>query len=91
MDPSIQPIVAALRQRAAEHDLALHVEFWNGHRESTGAAPKVALELNRPEAAARLLRADLGSPLARAYVEGDIDLQGPSGLTARFDHRGLEP
>jgi cyclopropane-fatty-acyl-phospholipid synthase len=75
LDATIQPIVAALRQRALERRLALRVEFWNGHREVIGDSPNVTLQLNRPEAALRLLRPDLAS-LGEAYIKGEIDLHG---------------
>ncbi len=76
MAPNISYVVSALRQRATELDLGLNLELWNGHREAFGASPAVTLRLNRPEAAWRLRRPDLGS-LAQAYVEGDIDVTGP--------------
>ena len=82
MSPNAHFIVSALRQRLAERNLSLNLELWNGHRESFGDAACVTLRLNRPEAARRLLKPDLGT-LGQAYVEGDIDLIGPASEVVR--------
>lgn len=70
MPTLVQHVVAALRQRSVERRLALKREFRDGHRESLGGNASVTLRLNRPEAALRLLRPDLGTP-GQAHVEGD--------------------
>jgi len=77
LDATIQPIVAALRQHALERQLALHIEFWNGHQEVIGDSPSVRVQLTRPEAALRLLHPNLTS-LGEAYIKGEIDLHGPA-------------
>jgi cyclopropane-fatty-acyl-phospholipid synthase len=79
----VQHVVAALRQHSAERRLALNLEFWDGHRESLGGPANVTLRLNRPEAALRLLRPDLGT-LGQAYVDGDIDVVGPTEDVVRL-------
>jgi cyclopropane-fatty-acyl-phospholipid synthase len=71
----IERVLDGVRQRAAERRVSFNVEFWNGHRETFGSAPRVTLKLNNPKVALRLLKPDLGT-LGEAYVEGDIDLEG---------------
>lgn len=83
MSTLVQHVVTALRQGSAERHLALNLEFWDGHRESLGGPARVTVRLNRPEAARRLLRPDLGA-LGRAYVEGEIDVIGPAQEVVRL-------
>ena len=83
---SIDHVLDAVRRRAAERKLAFNLELWNGRRETFGSAPRVTLRVNRAKAALRLLKPDLGS-LGEAYVEGDIDLEGPAAEIVRL---GLE-
>jgi cyclopropane-fatty-acyl-phospholipid synthase len=80
--PDIPQLVALLKQRAAERQLSLNLELWNGRHESFGPAPAVTLKLNRPEAVWRLRKPDLDA-LGRAYVEGEIDVLGPADEAVR--------
>ena len=60
-------------QRLSMLGLPVRVEFWNGKRVDSGNSPKFTLALRRPEALKALFRPGLGK-IAKAYVEGDIDL-----------------
>lgn len=77
MLPIPTAIPSALKHKLAERQLSLTIEFWDGHRESFGPSPQVTLRINRPAAMARLLSPDLGS-LGEAYVEGELDVEGPA-------------
>lgn len=69
-------IIDVLRPLIAGRGLALGLQFWDGHRETLGAGPPpVTLRLPHPDAAFKLIQPDLGA-LARAYVLGEIDVEG---------------
>lgn len=74
---AIDPLIARLRQSAAEGGPALNLEFWNGRREAIGDRADLTIRVNRPEAAVCLLAPDLTS-LGGAYVDGAIDVIGPA-------------
>ena len=61
--------------RLKSRPLSLALELWDGRRFELGPDPKVTLRLNKPHALKALAHPTLGR-LARAYVEGDADLQG---------------
>ena len=56
--------------------LPLAIELWNGHRFSPAGHPAVTLRVPRNSALKRLVNADLAE-LGEAYVEGDVDVEGP--------------
>ncbi len=60
--------------RARLQGLPLKVELWNGETAGSAAAP-VRMRVNTPKALRILVRPSMGG-LARAYVEGWIDLEG---------------
>ena len=65
--------------------LPLHVRLWNGQELGNAASAKVRLHLHDPGAIKNLIGASLGK-LARAYVEGDIDIEGrPQDILALGD------
>jgi len=64
-----------VQRRLADSALPLLVELWNGERVGEAAAAQVKLRLNQPSALKALADPSLGA-LARAYVEGDLDLEG---------------
>ncbi len=52
------------------------IELWNGHRAQAGENPSVVLRVCSQAAALHLLRPTLGR-LGQAYVDGQIDIEGP--------------
>jgi len=69
----IEKKLAELQSRG---ELPLAVELWNGHRYAPAEQPGVTLRVARHASLRRLKRADLAA-LGEAYVEGDLDLEGP--------------
>ena len=71
---------ARLEKKLAEMqdrgELPLAVELWNGHRYAPPGCPAVTLRVARHARLGRLARADL-SALGEAYVDGDLELEGP--------------
>jgi len=53
--------------------IPVRVEFWNGKSVAAGKPPQMKVALRRPGALKALFRPGLGK-IAKAYVEGDIDL-----------------
>ncbi|WP_341644715.1 cyclopropane-fatty-acyl-phospholipid synthase family protein [Thauera sp. SDU_THAU2] len=75
MDSS-SPLVEALRRLVADRGLALGLQLGDGRTETLGSGPaSVILRLPHPETALKLLPPDLGT-LARAYIHGEIDVEG---------------
>ncbi len=56
--------------------LPLAIELWNGHRFAPAGRSSVTLRVPRTSALKRLVDADLAG-LGEAYVEGDVDVEGP--------------
>jgi cyclopropane-fatty-acyl-phospholipid synthase len=69
----IERKLAELQSRG---ELPLAVELWNGHRYAPAGRPGVTLRVARHASLRRLKRADLAA-LGEAYVEGDLDVEGP--------------
>ncbi|HTQ78008.1 MAG TPA: class I SAM-dependent methyltransferase [Burkholderiales bacterium] len=57
-------------------ELPLAIELWNGKRFELGEHPTVTLRVPGTSAARRFARPDLAT-LGEAYVEGEIDVEGP--------------
>ncbi len=76
-------ILNLFEQRLHTLGVPVSVEFWDGKRVSLGDFPKVKMALRRPAALKALARPGLGK-IARAYVEGDIDLDCDSHDLAEF-------
>jgi cyclopropane-fatty-acyl-phospholipid synthase len=68
-------VLGQFRQRLKEGRLPLAVRLWNGDLFSSDVHAKVRLTVHRPRVVQTLSKPTLGK-LARAYVEGDIDLDG---------------
>ncbi len=75
-----------IRQLAGRlQGLPLHVRLWNGQTLGDADSAKVFLYLHDPGSVKNLIGASLGK-LARAYVEGAIDLEGrPQDILALGD------
>lgn len=65
-----------LERWRGEHELPLALELWNSQRFELGKTPRVLMRLNSPRGVRHLLRPSLAS-LGSAYVEGEIDIDGP--------------
>jgi cyclopropane-fatty-acyl-phospholipid synthase len=57
--------------------LPLSVELWNGQKLELSDSPRVTIRVHHPRALSCLARPSLGK-FAKAYVEGEIDLEGDS-------------
>ena len=69
----IEKLLADLQSRG---ELPFAVELWNGHRYAPAGPPLVVLRVPRKDSLKRLAHADLAA-LGEAYVEGELDLEGP--------------
>ena len=70
-----QLLVHQLRRRVEASGLPFVVELWNGERVGTAADAVVRVRLQRPSSLKAMADPSLGA-LARAYVEGGLDLVG---------------
>ena len=69
----IEKTIAALRARA---EVPLAIELWNGRRYEFGEEPSVTFRVTDASALKRISSPDFAS-LGEAYVEGDLELEGP--------------
>ncbi|CAM5188957.1 MULTISPECIES: SAM-dependent methyltransferase [Alcaligenaceae] len=75
---SSSSIVEALRPLVVDCGSTLNLQFWDGRSETLGSGTAaVTLHFPTPSAALRLIPPDLGA-LAQAYIQGDIDVEGPA-------------
>ena len=65
-----------LTELQASGRLPLAIELWNGRRFAPAGLPPVTLRVARTAALKRLTNPDLAA-LGEAYVEGEIDIEGP--------------
>jgi cyclopropane-fatty-acyl-phospholipid synthase len=70
-----QLLVNQVRRRVEVAGLPLLVELWNGEQVGDAAAAKVRVRLKQPASLKAMANPSLGA-LARAYVEGELDLDG---------------
>ncbi len=79
--------------RLRRHDIPAIVRLWNGTEVALGNAPVVTLRIRNLTALRHLLDPSLAS-LGRAYVEGDIDVEGRAtdivDVAARLSEHGPE-
>ncbi len=64
-----------LRDRVADDRLPLRVTFWDGEVFDFSAKPRVTIALRTPRLMRYFLTGDIAG-LGRAYVEGEIDVEG---------------
>jgi cyclopropane-fatty-acyl-phospholipid synthase len=69
----IEKTIAALRSQG---ELPLAIELWNGRRYELGEDPSVTFRVTGADALKRISSPDFAS-LGEAYVEGDLELEGP--------------
>ena len=69
----LEKTIAALRSRA---EIPLAIELWNGRRYELGEEPSVTFRVADADALKRISSPDFAS-LGEAYVEGDLELEGP--------------
>lgn len=70
-----QMMISQVRQRLQAFDLPVSIELWNGENVLPALSPRVRVRLHKPASLKALAKPSLGS-LARAYVEGELDLEG---------------
>ena len=73
LESRIEKTIAALRARG---EVPLAIELWNGRRYELGGHPSVTFRVTGKEALKRIASPDFAS-LGEAYVEGDLELEGP--------------
>src|SRR6185369_13114568 len=75
--PMLESLVEKkLSELQASGRLPLAVELWNGHRFEPAEHPPVTLRVPRTSSLMRLANPDLAA-LGEAYVEGEVDIEGP--------------
>ena len=71
-----QLMIRQVRQRLLANGLPVAIELWNGEQLTPKLlSPRVRVRLHRPASLKAFVKPSLGA-LARAYVEGEIDLDG---------------
>jgi cyclopropane-fatty-acyl-phospholipid synthase len=70
-----QLLLRQVRQRLKAADLPLAVELWTGERVGSAGEAAVLMRLHHPDGLRAMAEPSLGA-LARAYVEGELDLLG---------------
>lgn len=70
-----QLMINRVRQRLQAYDLPVAIELWNGENVLPAPSPRVRVRLHKPASLKALAQPSLGA-LARAYVEGELDLEG---------------
>ena len=70
-----QMMISQVRQRLQAFDLPIAIELWNGENVLPALSPRVRVRLHKPASLKALAKPSLGT-LARAYVEGELDLEG---------------
>jgi cyclopropane-fatty-acyl-phospholipid synthase len=75
-----------LAELQARGELPLAIELWNGHRFASADASSVTLRVPRTSALRRLANPDLAA-LGEAYVEGEVDIDGPIDEALRAAER----
>lgn len=68
-------LVSQVKRRVEASGLPFMVELWNGEQVGDATQPLVRVRLHQPSGLKALADPSLGA-LARAYVEGDLDLEG---------------
>jgi cyclopropane-fatty-acyl-phospholipid synthase len=73
LNSSIEKKLADLQSRG---ELPFAVELWNGHRYAPASRSPITLRIPGTAALKRLAKPDLAA-LGEAYVEGEVDIDGP--------------
>lgn len=79
-------MISQLEQRLSSFGLPVAVTLWNGQTISPAGAAAVRIAVRTPRALLSLANPSLGK-IAKAYVEGDIDLEGDAHETLRLGER----
>lgn len=86
-----QLMIRQVRERMQANNLPVSIELWNGEHVLPTLAPRVRVRLQKPSSLKALAKPTLGT-LARAYVEGELDLEGDIrdilSMGDRFCHAG---
>ncbi len=73
LEKRLDEYIRRLREKVS---LPLSLSLWNGHEHHFGPDPQVRLHLRAPSALEHVIHPSLDG-LGEAYVEGDIDIDGP--------------
>lgn len=79
-------MISQIERRLARLGLPLAVSLWDGTTALPQAEPRVRLTVKSPEAIASLAHPTLGG-IAKAYVEGQIDIEGDMRETIRIGEK----
>ena len=79
-------MISEIEHRLSRLGLPVAVSLWDGSTISPQADPKIHLTLKSPTAISSLVRPSLGR-IAKAYVEGQIDIEGDVRETMEIGER----
>lgn len=79
-------VISRIERRLTQLDLPVAVSLWDGTTAAPNREPKVHVKLNSPDAATSLVHPSLGK-IAKAYVEGQIDIEGDLRETMRIGEK----
>ena len=79
-------MISEIESRLSRLGLPVAVSLWDGSTISPEADPKIHLTLKSPTAISSLVRPSLGK-IAKAYVEGQIDIEGDVRETMEIGER----
>ncbi len=79
-------MISEIEHRLSRLGLPVAVSLWDGSTISPQARPKIHLTLKSPTAISSLVRPSLGK-IAKAYVEGQIDIEGDVRETMQIGER----
>lgn len=79
-------MISEIEHRLSRLGLPVAVSLWDGSTISPQANPKIHLTLKSPTAISSLVRPSLGK-IAKAYVEGQIDIEGDVRETMQIGER----
>ena len=85
MPRSVARAVAPLLRRLIGSSLPLQVRFWDGS--AVGPSSETAVIMRSPNALRRLLSAPGELGLGRAYVAGELDIEGDLGSVIALGER----
>lgn len=79
-------MISEIEHRLSRLGLPVAVSLWDGSTISPQATPRIHLTLKSPQAISFLVRPTLGK-IAKAYVEGQIDIEGDVRETIQIGER----
>ena len=79
-------MISEIERRLSRLGLPVAVSLWDGSTISPRADPRIHLTLKSPQAISSLVRPTLGK-IAKAYVEGQVDIEGDVRETIAIGER----